>query len=257
MTSRDLGPLPRDKIAPIWLEGGERGALLLHGFAGTPPEMRPLADQLGRRGFTVSAPLLVGHGTSPEELERTGYRDWVAAANRALDELLDRCPLVGVAGQSMGATLALHLAATRPEPQAIVSQAGFTELADWRLRLLPVAKHLVRWHTPSAEVDLYDPEAIHRLYSYGRRPTRAIDQLAQLGRLVETELAAVFRPILALQGSRDSVIAPGSAERIMSRVSSEVRSLRLFPRSGHGISVDIDGLEVAELGADWLDRYVI
>ncbi|HUY57339.1 MAG TPA: alpha/beta fold hydrolase [Candidatus Micrarchaeaceae archaeon] len=256
MTSRDRGPLPADRIAPYWLPGDQRGVLLLHGFAGTPPEMRPLGDELAQRGFTVFAPLLSGHGTSPEELEQTSYPDWIRSANEALNQLQARCRYVGLAGQSMGATLALHLAATRPEPRAIVAQAGFLQLSDWRIKLLPVVRHLVRWHTPSSEVDLYDQTAIDQLYSYGRRPTRAIDQLAKLGRLVESELPAVFRPLLLLQGGRDSVVNPANADRIISRVSSEVRSLRIFPRSGHGISVDVDRAEVALTGADWLERYV-
>ncbi|MGH7641424.1 MAG: alpha/beta hydrolase [Candidatus Dormibacteria bacterium] len=256
MTSRHPGKLPSDRIGPFWLEGGDRGALLLHGFAGTPPEMRPLADELARRGFTVYAPLLVGHGTTPEELELTDHRDWISSASEALDLLQARCRFVGLAGQSMGATLVLHLAAIRPEPRALVVQAGFTRLRDWRVRLLPIFRHVVRWHTPPEEVDLYDREAIHQLYSYARRPTRAIAELALLGRLVDSELAAVFRPILLLQGGRDSVVSPAEADRIIGRVSSEVRALQLFPRSGHGISVDVDRKAVATAGADWLERYV-
>lgn len=256
MTHREPEFLAQDPIDPYWLEGGERGVLLLHGFAGTPPELRRLADELARRGFTVFAPLLIGHGTTPEDLEQTDHHDWITSANQALDQLRARCRFVGVAGQSMGATIALHLAATRPEPRAVVSMAGFLKLRDWRVGLLPLAQHLVRWEIASGEVDLYDREAVHQLYSYRRRPTRAINHLAQLGRLVEHELPAIIRPLLLLQGGRDSVVDPSNAERIIGRVSSEIRALRLFPRSGHGISVDIDREEVTTAGADWLDRYV-
>lgn len=256
MTSRQPDPLPADAIAPYWLGEGDRGVLLLHGFAGTPPEMRPLAEEMVGRGFTVYAPLLAGHGTSPEELELTDYQDWLRSADQALDQLRERCRWVGVAGQSMGATIALHLAASRPEIRALVTQAGFIRLRDWRVRLLPVVKHVVRWESPSSEVDLYNPEAVHDLYSYGRRPTRAIAELARLGSMVGTELAAVFRPILVLQGGRDSVVDPSNADRIIAGVSSEIRAYRLFIRSGHGLSVDVDRQEVAKLGADWLERYV-
>lgn len=256
MTSRQPDPLAADVIAPYWLGEGERGVLLLHGFAGTPPEMRPLAEEMVGRGFTVYAPLLAGHGTSPEELELTDYQDWVRSADQALDQLRERCRWVGVAGQSMGATIALHLAASRPEIRALVTQAGFIRLRDWRVRLLPVVKHVVRWETPSGDVDLYNPEAVHELYSYGRRPTRAIAELARLGSMVGTELAAVFRPILVLQGGRDSVVDPSNADRIIGGVSSEIRAYRLFVRSGHGLSVDVDRQEVAKLGGDWLERYV-
>jgi carboxylesterase len=256
VTSRQPDPLPADVIAPYWLGEGDRGVLLLHGFAGTPPEMRPLAEELVRRGFTVYAPLLAGHGTSPEELEATDHQDWIRSADEALDQLRERCQWVGVAGQSMGATLALHLGASRPELRAIVTQAGFLRLRDWRVRLLPLVKHLVRWDIPSGEVDLYNPEAVHELYSYARRPTRAIAELARLGQLVGNELAAVFRPILVLQGGRDSVVDPSNASQIIGGVSSEVRGYRLFLRSGHGLSVDVDREEVVKLGGDWLERYV-
>jgi carboxylesterase len=243
-------------IAPYWLGQGDRGVLLLHGFAGTPPEMRPLAEELVRRGFTVYAPLLAGHGTSPEELEATDHQDWIRSAEQALDQLRERCRWVGVAGQSMGATLALHLGASRPELRAIVTQAGFIRLRDWRVRLLPVVKHLVRWDIPSGEVDLYNSEAVHELYSYGRRPTRAIAELARLGHRVGSQLAAVFQPILVLQGARDSVVDPSNADKIIGGVSSEIRGYRLFLRSGHGLSVDVDREEVASLAGDWLERYV-
>jgi carboxylesterase len=251
-----MDALPWDRIAPYWLGDGDRGVLLLHGFAGTPPEMRPLAEVLVARGFTVYAPLLIGHGSSPEVLERTDHRDWIRSADQALDELASRCHWVGVAGQSMGATLALHLAATRGELRAVVSQSGFLSLRDWRVRLLPGVHRLVRWDVPSKEVDLYDASAIENLYSYARRPTRAIGEVGRLGRLVGSELAAVFRPLLVLQGGGDNVIDPSSASRIVGAVSSDVRALQIFPRSGHGLSVDVDRDEVATVGANWLERYV-
>ena len=62
------------------LGGGPVGCLLIHGFASSPPEMRPLGDFLHQRGITVSAPLLPGHGTVPEDLNRTLWQDWAACS---------------------------------------------------------------------------------------------------------------------------------------------------------------------------------
>ncbi|MDA8330691.1 MAG: alpha/beta fold hydrolase [Candidatus Dormibacteraeota bacterium] len=241
---------------PYWLGDGSKGVLLLHGFAGTPPELRLLAEWLAARGFVAYAPLLAGHGTTPEEMAKTGRWDWIRSANGALDALLERCPHVGVAGQSMGATLALHLAATRPEIEAVVSQAGLLYLTDWRLRLLPALQGLVRWEVPSDEVDLYRLEGLHDLHSYDRRPTRAILELVRLGRLVRSEMPAVVRPLLVLHGGRDGVVDPANADQILALASSPIRAYRRFERTGHGMSVDIDRHEVADLAGRWLERFV-
>ncbi len=249
-------PIPEWAVQPYWLGEGRRGVLLLHGFAGTPPELRRLGEWLAAHGIVAHAPLLAGHGTSPEEMARTGLRDWVRSADAALDRLLERCPVVGVAGQSMGGTLALHLAATRPEVRAVVTQAGMLRLSDWRLRLLPALHRLVRWHTPSGGVDLYLPDRLADLHNYSRRPTSALLELVRLGRLVERELPAVTQPLLVLHGGRDGVVAPANADRIVGGVSSPVRRLQRFERSGHGLSVDVDRDEVAALAGSWFEEHL-
>ena len=41
------------------------GVLLVHGFTGAPPSMRPWGEFLLSKGYTVRVPLLPGHGTKP------------------------------------------------------------------------------------------------------------------------------------------------------------------------------------------------
>ena len=50
------------------LPGGRPAALLLHGFLGTPAEMRGLGEALHEQGWTVYAPLLPGFGSDIETL---------------------------------------------------------------------------------------------------------------------------------------------------------------------------------------------
>ena len=52
---RRFRPGTGDK-SPLTISGDRRGVLCLHGFTGTPFEIRPLAEALGRAGCTVEAP---------------------------------------------------------------------------------------------------------------------------------------------------------------------------------------------------------
>ena len=101
----------QEKLNPasFYLPGGSRGILLVHGFTGSPPEMRPIADYLNQRGISVSAPLLPGHGTSVKDMNRCKWTDWANATENALKELRSKCKSVFVGGLSMGSLLALNL----------------------------------------------------------------------------------------------------------------------------------------------------
>ena len=76
---------------PFFLDGGPIGALLVHGFTGAPTEMRPIGERLASHGWTVSGPLLPGHGTRVEEMNACSYVDWIEHVTGAYEELAARC----------------------------------------------------------------------------------------------------------------------------------------------------------------------
>src|ERR1039458_9460781 len=87
MTPRSDTLFDPEVVSPWRIGEGRRGVLLLHGFAGTPPELRRLGEALARSGWRCYGPLLAGHGTTPEELDRTRWQDWADSAQAALAEL--------------------------------------------------------------------------------------------------------------------------------------------------------------------------
>ena len=95
--------------------GSKTGFLLIHGLTGTPIELRYISNGLSRAGFTVSVPQLAGHCGTLEDLKATHWQDWYQSAEDALLELRKTCDLVIVGGLSMGAVLALKLAAEHPD----------------------------------------------------------------------------------------------------------------------------------------------
>jgi carboxylesterase len=257
MTARTLEPFDPDVVAPWVIGDGRRGALLLHGFAGTPPELRGLGERLAAAGWRCSGPAMAGHARTPEDLSRTTWQDWVASAQAALDELAATCDQVVVAGQSTGGTVALHLAATDLRVAAVATLAAPVWLSGVLQRTLPVAKHIVRWNEPGRDVDLYRLEGIEELWSYGRRSTRAIHELVRLCSVVRDELAQVRAPAIICHGERDRVIDPRNALEIETRLLCSRATRRLmYPRSGHGMSVDIDRDALFGQVCDWFEEHV-
>jgi carboxylesterase len=256
MAARSDEPFDPRVIAPWRIGRGRRGALLIHGFAGTPPELRRLGDRLAASGYRCHGPLLAGHGTQPEALRQTTWRDWVASARAALDVLRTECESIAVCGQSAGGAIALHLAATEPDIDAVACLSTPLRISARGLWLLPAAKHLYRWHIADGEIDLYRLRGIEELWSYRRRSTSAIHELLRLCATVREELVAVRAPVLVLHGERDTVVAPSNALEIERRLlcSPAVRR-RTFPRSGHGLSVDVDRDAVERHVVAWFDQY--
>jgi carboxylesterase len=256
MTARSLQPFDPGVVRPWTLGEGRRGVLLLHGFAGTPPELRRLGEHLAAHGYRCRGPALAGHATTPQALEATTRHDWLRSAQDELDTLAASCDEVMVAGQSMGGTIALHLAATDLRIAAVTTLAAPLWLSGLATRAIPVARRVVRWHRPGNDIDLYDLAAIDELYSHGMRPMRAIQQFTRLLHDVRDELASIRAPVLVLHGGRDRTIDPANAREIERRlVCSSAVERRIFPRSGHGMSVDIDRDEINASVLAWFDRH--
>src|ERR1700760_2812451 len=91
------------------LGDGPDACLILHGFTGTPAEVRPIGEALARAGIRSVGPLLPGHGTTPEDLFTTTHGEMVAAGREALLGLRG-ARKVYLCGLSAGAGIAVHLA---------------------------------------------------------------------------------------------------------------------------------------------------
>jgi carboxylesterase len=246
-------PEPGD-LEPFRLGDGERGVLLIHGFCGTPPEMRGMGEYLAGRGFRVHGAMLAGHGTTPEDLEKTTWRDWLASAEAQLNDLRAECETVCVAGQSMGGTMSLLLAAHHPDIRAVATCAALVNLGRWPELQIAIGRRLVRWHYPDRDrVDLWDREAVKQLRSYNRRALVSHVSLVQLYRETLRAAAQVHCPALVLQGLRDSVVPPANAAMIAAAIGATAE-VRYFERSGHAMTVDVDHDEVYALVGDLFER---
>ncbi|RMG67647.1 MAG: alpha/beta fold hydrolase [Calditrichaeota bacterium] len=228
---------------PIFIEAGPTALLFVHGFTGSPYEGRPFADYFSRRGFTVSVPLLPGHGTRPGDMLGVSWQDWYRATVQAWQQLRERFQQVVVCGQSMGGALALNLAAHHAV-EAFIGLAAATYLTDWRLRLLPLARHLWRYQYKSRGPDIRDPAARKQSVHYRKYPLNSIVELLALLRHVRGDLMDVTAPALLFHSIQDHVVPYGNLKFIADNLGSQVVETVTLQQSYHVISVDLEREQV-------------
>ncbi len=224
------------------LGDGAVGALLVHGFTGTPQAMRGLGEYLAQRGVAVMAPRLPGHGTSWEDLNVRKAEEWVAHVEDSFNQLAVERDEVFLVGFSFGAALCLNFASHYPERvKGLVSIASFLETKDPRRFFSPIVSRLVS-SIPGVGNDIADET--YREIVYDRVPTGAAWLMLKFGRQVRRGLAAVRCPILIMHSHNDHTAHPSNAERIYAAVSSEDKELVWLDRSYHVLTLDHDRDEV-------------
>lgn len=225
---------------PFCADGGPVGVLVCHGFTGSPWTVRPWAEHLAAAGFTVRAPRLPGHGTTWQDLNRTGWRDWYGEVERAFDELSGRCTEVFVTGLSMGACLAFRLAQTKGDAVSGLVVVNPSLAPDTRLFILaPVLKHVLP-SLPGIAGDIKKPGGDER--GYERVPVRAAATLPPLWKLTARHLGEVSQPLLVYRSTVDHVVGPASMRVLTAALpAAEVRPL---PDSYHVATLDNDAPEI-------------
>jgi carboxylesterase len=223
----------------------ERAVLCLHGLTGTPYEVRPIAEALAASGIRARGPALPGHCSKPGALAATPYTAWLEAARGEIEKLRVDHEFVGVAGMSMGAVVALQLA-SEGAVDAIVSIGAPLALRPWPLPLLMPLLKVIRANLPKRNgSDIRDDDARARHPGYDTMPLAAVHELIKLQRQVVPRLSRITVPIFVGHGAHDATAHPEDATRIVSEVSSAVRTLRIFEESAHVVPVDRDGPQLA------------
>jgi carboxylesterase len=195
--------------------GATAAVLLVHGFSATPWEMRPLAIDLAERGFASLAVRLPGHGTTPEDLARRRWEEWLETVIRGHDLLGAHFPRVYGAGLSTGTLLLLAMTRQR-HPAGMVLLSPYLRM---RHRLAPFAgwlRHLKPYqHRPLSGEDTH--------HYYARRPLAGVHQINRLLRELAPRLEAITLPVLAIHGEGDRTVDIDSGRRLVDRLGSKVK----------------------------------
>lgn len=237
--------------APFFWEGGPVGILLSHGFTATAAEVRPLAQVLHAAGYTVAGPLLPGHGTSPEELNATTWRDWTGAYERLYERLQDQCEKVVIGGESLGGLLTLHAAIYHPEAAAVLCYAPALRTTSLFMRLF--AELIKRW--VPMQIKKSKPDGASALWQgYAHNPLAAATQLFRLQVEVSRYLSDIRQPLLIVQGKQDQAVYPSVPDFIADSVRSQLVEVHWMPNSGHCVILDVERETVGDITLKFLER---
>ena len=236
--------------------GAEEAILLIHGYTGTPKDLRYLADRLHGAGYAVSVPRLPGAGTDISDLSETGRRDW---KRRVYDSWLDlkaRYGRVFLVGYSMGAVLALDLASkVHPKRLALLAPAIRTTHSSLALtpflapfaRLLPEVK--TGWK-PGEDDDEETLELGRRYWS--RRDLRSAAQFYRLCRETRRRLRKIEAPVMCVVSTADPSVPVEVLRLLDRRLPRGLRRTLVVGNCRHDVPQGADRDEVAGAVMDWL-----
>lgn len=264
---------PHIRDHSFFYEGGDVGVLLIHGMTGTPVEMRYVGKGLHKAGFTVYGVQLAGHCGNEADLAKTGWRDWYRSVELGLVELRKRSRKVLVGGLSMGAVMALHLAARRPADVDGLLLYGTTLWYDgwtipwysflWKpLIHTPIGRNytFMEKHPYGIKDERLRKRVVQNMLSgnsadagLAGMPSFSVRELWDLVAVVKKELPSISAPTLILHAREDDVSSVKNAYYVARRLSGPV-DVCLLDDCYHMITVDRQRDEVVARSIEHIRR---
>ncbi|HJW90807.1 MAG TPA: alpha/beta fold hydrolase [Anaerolineales bacterium] len=238
---------------PFFIPAGPTGCLLIHGFTGSPKEMRWMGEYLAREGISVLGVRLAGHATRPEDMTRMRWEDWVVSVEDGWHTLKGVADQVFLAGLSMGGVLALLFAADHPVSGVIAMSTPYALKDDFRLPYVEI----LSWVWPriaKGPSDWRNLEAAADHVDYPAYPTRAIAELRDLLAAMRSALPRVQVPALLMHSRQDTGVPPENSENIFAALGSQDKEIHWIEDSGHVITREPKRQQVFHSSVDFIRR---
>jgi carboxylesterase len=248
-------PYPQPEHDAFHAGDSHKRALLIHGFPGTPLELRGLAEALLERGWQVSVPLLPGFGKEIVHLGSKTRHDWLNKISSEFETLQKGSKHMLLVGFSMGGALSLTSAVTL-KPQQLILLAPFSKLPDWREKLLPAVRYILPELRPFEKADfndasvraeftkmlpdvnLDDATIQAQLRKAVTLKTESLIQLREIGKLAKANASKVSSPSVVIQGTEDKTVIPPYTKKLVERFTNRPKYIEI--PGGHEFTKTVD-----------------
>ena len=244
---------------PFFLPGdaSKAACLLIHGFTGTPKEMRWMGDYLNAQGHTCLGIRLTGHATRPKDMVRSRWTDWTASVEDGYNLLRGVTDNIFLVGLSMGGVLTL-LMSTRLNVSGLVAISTPYELPvhvpAWEMRAFSWFKTYMRKEKGRPDEGWFDKDAWKDHISYPLNPVRSAAELqVMLGRM-RFALPKIAVPVLLVHSKDDKYVPSDSMPRIFERLTTSEKEMLWVTGSGHVVTRDAARQQVFEAAAAFIQR---
>ena len=230
--------------------------LLIHGFTGTPKEMRWMGEYLNEQGHTCLGVRLAGHATHAEDMIRSRYTDWMTSVEDAYHLLRGTSDNVFLVGLSMGGILSL-LMSTRLDVMGVIAMSTPYKLPDDpRLKYIElISKFMTYMPKGSGDSGWFDAEALKEHISYPQNPIRSIAELNKLMGEMRAALPKVDVPVLLIHSKDDKYVDPENLEWNFAALKKASDKTKLYiTGSGHVVTRDAMRQQVFKSALEFIQR---
>lgn len=236
-------------------ENARTGCLLIHGFTGTPKEMRWMGEYLNAQGFTSLGIRLSGHATRPEDMIRSRYQDWAASVEDGYDLLSGITDRIFLIGLSMGGILSLLMATRLKVAGVFAMSTPFKLPDDPRLRFIklicPFIKYMPK-NNSTPDAGWFDKQSFLEHRSYPMNPVRSIAELNILLAEMRNALPNVDVPVFLVHSKNDNYVIKNSLHAIFDELGTSKKQFMWVEGSGHVIPREPAREQVFEAAKDFI-----
>jgi carboxylesterase len=247
---------------PFFFSGdsSKPACLLIHGFTGTPKEMRPMGEFLNGQGYTCLGIRLAGHATDPEDMIRSRWTDWVASVEDGYQLLCGSSNHIFLVGLSMGGILAL-LMSTRlvPRVKGVIAMSTPSRLpTDYPIWFIELISRIMRYRPKTKEPPgsgWFDKAAYKDHVAYAKNPVRSTAELKKLILAMRAALPKVNVPVLLMHSKDERYILPDNVEDIYADLINASDKTKLYlTGSGHVLPRDGSRQQVFQSALEFIQR---